>query len=364
LEPRFQPPKAIASTAPSPAIKQAPLVKNRKALSFDNSDDEDEPGIMTKKLGSAHDRLNDKRLLKDEAYDEAARKKKDSDSVQKPSADAKKPVAEKTETKRPTHKFKSRDEPSESGSSGSDSDDSSEDQQTALGKHKADKRQSEMEALKRDIADINSRMKSAGDADGKKRKKVKVLEELLEGYKKRRKKTDQERKEETRSNAMAEEVMSFTSRLKDAVEDEFEAKVQRKKAKKAKKDKDKKEQEKKKDKKDLYGFKNGENGDMEGTSNQLWKAAGLGSDEEDEDDLGDWLNGGGLKFHTSADKAYKISYMKSKETLKIFDPLLHQGNEKVLADERKKATQQLEPRKMHRTPEMNFDLKENSRYRD
>merc|ERR1712139_4622 len=108
--------------------------------------------------------------------------------------------------------------------------------------------------------------------------------ELLAGYKKRRIKTDAEKKDEKKAGLMAEEILSFTGRLKDAENDELESKAQRKKDKKDKKGK-----------KQKATFKNAENGDMEGTANELFAKAGLLADEEedDEDDLGDWLDGGG-----------------------------------------------------------------------
>merc|ERR1712139_741085 len=118
--------------------------------------------------------------------------------------------------------------------------------------------------------------------------------ELLAGYKKRRIKTDAEKKDEKKAGLMAEEILSFTGRLKDAENDELESKAQRKKDKKNKKE-DKKDKKDKKGKKQKATFKNAENGDMEGTANELSAKAGLLADEEedDEDDLGDWLDGGG-----------------------------------------------------------------------
>lgn len=368
IEPRHQVPKAIASTA-APEPKMAPLVKNRKALSFDNSDDEEEEQVVIKKkVGSAHDRLNDKRLLKEAAYDESATKRKEADSAQMPPPDAKKAAsAIKTaaQNKPPVHKFKSRDEPS-SGSDGSDSDDSSEDQQTAHGKKKTEQRASEIDQLKKDIASLRAKKED----DGGDKKRIRILEELLAGYKKRRIKTDAEKKDEKKAGLMAEEILSFTGRLKDAENDELESKAQRKKDKKNKKE-DKKDKKDKKGKKQKATFKNAENGDMEGTANELFAKAGLLADEEedDEDDLGDWLDGGGLTFKKEADRAYKISHIKSQASLKIFDPLLEQGKfekkEQVFEDQRKTTDKLLEPKKVKRTAaELFYDDGQGGRYRN
>merc|ERR1712183_753891 len=44
------------------------------------------------------------------------------------------------------------------------------------------------------------------------------------------------------------------------------------------------------------------------TFSEIWK-------EGDEEGDGDWLNGQGLKFHTTADKAFSMDSKKFKETL-------------------------------------------------
>merc|ERR1712203_1349696 len=67
----------------------------------------------------------------------------------------------------------------------------------------------------------------------------------------------------------------------------------------------------------------------QGTFAAIWQE---GEEEIDTD----WLDGGGLKFHVSADKAFKPIYDKSKQNLEIFDPLAAKGNDEVLAEERKK----------------------------
>jgi len=81
----------------------------------------------------------------------------------------------------------------------------------------------------------------------------------------------------------------------------------------------------------------------EGTFSAIW-------DEGDEEGDEDWLSGAGLKFHTSADKAFKLEAMKAREQLEIFDPLAARGNNEILANARKKRSQIQEPQKRRKDP--------------
>lgn len=50
--------------------------------------------------------------------------------------------------------------------------------------------------------------------------------------------------------------------------------------------------------------------------NDIWKAS-----EGDDETSGDWLEGKGLKFHTTADKAFSMAAKRFKETVECHDPL-------------------------------------------
>jgi len=56
------------------------------------------------------------------------------------------------------------------------------------------------------------------------------------------------------------------------------------------------------------------------TMNEIWKAGeGDGAPGGDED--GSWLEGGGLKFHTTADKAFSMAKQRFKEGATGWKPL-------------------------------------------
>jgi len=67
--------------------------------------------------------------------------------------------------------------------------------------------------------------------------------------------------------------------------------------------------------------------------------------EGDEEADKDWLSGGGLKFHVTADKAFKLDRDRARETLDIFDPLAARGNAEQLADARKRVSEKLVPQR-------------------
>merc|ERR1711988_1847004 len=81
----------------------------------------------------------------------------------------------------------------------------------------------------------------------------------------------------------------------------------------------------------------------EGTFAAIWNE---GDEEADED----WLSTAGLKFHVSADKAFKLDRDRARDTLEIFDPLAAKGNSEVLADARKKASDKLMPQRRKPPP--------------
>merc|ERR1712194_728297 len=89
-------------------------------------------------------------------------------------------------------------------------------------------------------------------------------------------------------------------------------------------------------------------------------AAVLAEEKEgDEDD--DWLDGGGLSFHVSADKAFKLSRDRAMKTLSIFDPLAAEGNAEQLAEVRKKYSEKAIPLKRPRAQRAQKDDKNDDR---
>eukprot|EP00930_Biecheleria_cincta_P080215 TRINITY_DN68339_c0_g1_i1.p1 TRINITY_DN68339_c0_g1~~TRINITY_DN68339_c0_g1_i1.p1 ORF type:complete len:242 (+),score=71.62 TRINITY_DN68339_c0_g1_i1:129-854(+) len=65
--------------------------------------------------------------------------------------------------------------------------------------------------------------------------------------------------------------------------------------------------------------------------NDIWKA----SEGDDESDGGDWLQGKGLKFHTTADKAFSMAAKRFKESVECHDPLAGEA----AADQAKKRSE-------------------------
>lgn len=64
--------------------------------------------------------------------------------------------------------------------------------------------------------------------------------------------------------------------------------------------------------------------------NDIWKAS-----EGDEEGSGDWLQGNGLKFHTTADKAFSMAAKRFKESVECHDPLAGEA----AADQAKKRSE-------------------------
>eukprot|EP00931_Biecheleriopsis_adriatica_P087427 TRINITY_DN618_c1_g1_i2.p1 TRINITY_DN618_c1_g1~~TRINITY_DN618_c1_g1_i2.p1 ORF type:complete len:267 (+),score=94.72 TRINITY_DN618_c1_g1_i2:38-838(+) len=65
--------------------------------------------------------------------------------------------------------------------------------------------------------------------------------------------------------------------------------------------------------------------------NDIWKAG-----EADEEEGGNWLDGKGLKFHTTADKAFSMAKGRFKEAVECHDPL---ENREAAADLAKKRSE-------------------------
>lgn len=345
LEPRKmpEPPKSISS-GPAEVHRRAP-VKNKKVLSFDEDEgdsDEDAPMPAVKK-GGAHDLLADPKLLKDAAYPDAVREREKS-SKRPPPADEKgsaSGVAKRAAVLAAASSgSRSRAVAPEKGSDDDEDDDSdassgADGTGTDVAKLRSYKRQEAINQLKREIAGVGSEKKEEKQS----RKTGSALEELRAGYQPREARVKATGKEGKRKAAedMVAQMKSFKSRVKsltapmpsDGEEEEGEEKSEEDSKNKSKNKKEKKKEKKeKKDKKE----EEAENG----TFAAIWK-------EGDEETDKDWLGGGGLSFHVTADKAFKMDADRARATLEIFDPLAKQGNLEVLAHARKKASEGMIP---------------------
>lgn len=338
LEPRRRPAPAIPA---APSIQEHRVIpKLKKAvLSFaggadsDEDDDDDSrkmppPAFKGKKGISAHDLLDDPKLLKGAHDPPLAKPREGSPRRERTTASEAKRGGAATA---PAAKNKGRRKRSSESSEGSD-DDSSDGGDVAL--ERSQKRQQEILNLKRSIVGLDA----GPQEDDKKLKKPKTaLEEQRLGYTTRTKnkaegKEGRKRAAETVMNAMKQ----FQDRLKRTTEDMKEEVAKEDKEKDEKKEK--KDKTDKKDKKDKEEVKDGDQATAveEGTFAAIWR-------EGEEESDANWLGGGGLKFHASGDKAFKMAAMKARENLEIFDPLLAKGNAEVLADARKKRSEQLRP---------------------
>jgi len=80
------------------------------------------------------------------------------------------------------------------------------------------------------------------------------------------------------------------------------------------------------------------NPDLEGTFAAVWK-------EGDEESTSDWHATHGLKFHTTADRAYAMDALRAKETLETFDPHGSAGNRELVAEKAKRQSELLMERR-------------------
>eukprot|EP00933_Yihiella_yeosuensis_P017112 TRINITY_DN14388_c0_g2_i1.p1 TRINITY_DN14388_c0_g2~~TRINITY_DN14388_c0_g2_i1.p1 ORF type:complete len:511 (+),score=136.56 TRINITY_DN14388_c0_g2_i1:65-1597(+) len=331
LEPRYKPQAAITTSTGSQEQHRRAPVKNKKVLSFaddgdDSSDDDDNKASASasSKGKSAHDLLHDKKLSSEAAYPEEARAKrvegKRTAPVESSASDAKRstgadrrPAAAGARGKAPVRKAKASDE-EEVDYGGSDDSDSDSDADTA--KQPELSREEMILKLKQDIAGLKSGVK-APEAP---RKQLGALAEAArKGYTARGSRGRATTKEGRRKEA--EEVVmklkSFQERLQDIKDDSEEE------------DPEEKERIQKRAE--------------AGSLSAIWE-------EGDEEVDKGWLNGGGLKFHTTGDKAYEIASRKANSTLEIFDPIASSGNAEALADARKRRAQQLVPSLRRKDP--------------
>mmetsp|Transcript_137535 Transcript_137535/g.383575 ORF Transcript_137535/g.383575 Transcript_137535/m.383575 type:complete len:517 (+) Transcript_137535:40-1590(+) len=337
LDPRCAPQPPVAEKSAEEPHRRAP-VRNRNVLSFAASDGEEDDDCAGKTASgkSAHDLLNDPKLSKEVAYPSqeavnSSRKRvaageeeassegvRNAGSVGRASGTARDSAqAEGGGVKRGSAAAK----PALGGrdSESSEEEDDEDEDGGAMQLEKASKRQATIAMLKRDIAGLSAGPAPEDDAK-KKKKPLTALEEQRAGYVPRGKamvikKADKKKNAvqvQDRLKAFSERVRAFAASAEEeaaALEEEGKAKEQKE----------------------------------EGTFSAIW-------DEGDEESSKDWLAGGGLKFHVSADKAFKLESLKARENLEIFDPLAAKGNEELLAENRKRRAEQMRPTLRRREP--------------
>mmetsp|Transcript_24205 Transcript_24205/g.43304 ORF Transcript_24205/g.43304 Transcript_24205/m.43304 type:complete len:526 (-) Transcript_24205:15-1592(-) len=320
LEPRYKP-VAIPKSLTEKPHRRAPVHK-KNVLSFtaDEDADSDEDGEKASssntKGKSAHELLNDPKLSKAAAYsEEAAKKRETKDAAQKRRSEA--APAEASETKRfAARPAAARGKPSKKDSDAEEEADFDADSDASEDGPKGQRevtREEEILKLKRDIAGLHSGREPVVEKKGP----GGILEAMRKGYSARGEKEKPRGKDARRAEAeeIVHRMKMFQDRLRDQNDSDEEPAEEPKK----------KEPEVSKKKK----------GDAE-TIAFMWE-------EGDEETDKDWLTGGGLKFQTSADKAFKVGSQKASKTLEIFDPLAARGNAEVLEDARKKRAAQLVP---------------------
>jgi len=311
LEPRFVP--APISTSKGDEKHRREAIKNKRVLSFggddeDGNDSDDDGEALSKpsfgKARSAHDALNDSKLLKD------APRKRDAPKVEEPPSRAAPPAkaARRKAAESESEAEKASEEEKEKDSSDEDSSSSS-----GAGKKldPSQKRNEEMLRLKRDINNVRK-----GDEPAPARvKKKSAWEELLSGFKTRAERNASKPKDkkgrQAQTAAIGQEVSCFKERVREAenkkgADDEVAPDIQARK-------------------------ESAEDGSLAA----VWE-------EGEDESTTDWLSGGGLEFAAGKDRAFKLA-STSKQCLEIFDPLAARGSAEILEMERKKRSDQLKP---------------------
>jgi len=338
LEPRFTVPAPVSSSKGEEKHRRE-AIKNKRVLSFggddEEDDDEDDLKASTKNFGkarSAHDALSDPKLMKEAAY-------KDEQQSKRPAGDeaSKKRAAPKAEevakplkglkagaTKAPATKSNRKE-----AASGSDADsasgkeqkessneDSSSDEEGGSSlAAKSQKRNEEIQRLKRHIACINR----GDDPEPKKARPKSAWEELRAGFLTRAQKAATiPRDKKSRQNQAVEivrDLKAWTGKVREApLEKAFT--------------------EEKKDEEE------------EGTFASIYRGY---AEEGDEEGDADWLSGGGLKF-SGKEKAWKLEADRAKTTIEIFDPLAAKGNAEILEEDRKRRNAKLLPSMRRKKP--------------
>lgn len=326
LEPRYKPPPMITSRGEQ-EHRRAP-VHNKRILSFE-ADEEDQEEAVTK-VKSAHDVLDDPKLLKTTAYpQEVVSGKK---RVLEPAKASKEQVAAAARAAAARKSARADDdEPAAAvpevdyGDEASDQEEESDDdagRKVSPAELKERQRQEQIKKLKLDIHGLSS---GGSKEEVKPKSKLSALEEQRAGYQMRIREKPKGREGKKKYAAdILNNLTSFQERLRNMKPAEDEEQEEKEKPKED--DKPKKE----------YG-----------TLASIYE-------DVDEESTADWLSGGGLKFHTSGDKAFRLAELKAREMLDIFDPLVAKGNAEVLADTRKRRAQQLTPSIRKREEMKNF----------
>jgi len=332
LEPRYQAPTlSISSKKDEKHRREA--IKNKRVLSFGGDDDDEEdddakastniPG----KASSARHAPNDPKLPREAK--EASRSQPEQESRtggMPPPTARRKAAASGSESDSGAEKACEKEKaPASEESSGSSSEDD--------GKPVADssqKRNAQIQRLKRDIASINK----GDEPQPIKAKRMSAWEELRQGFVTRGQR--QVEKPTNRKDRQAEsvnivgKVKTFQERVRDEAgkANELEAaddvSDRRQKELQKEREKDKKESE-------------------EGTLAAIWE-------EGEEESTTDWLSGGGLKFHVDDNKKFQLEVDRAIETIEIFDPLAAKGDQEVLNMCRKRRAEQLKPSLRRKDP--------------
>lgn len=340
LEPRF--------TAPIPQPRKGgqekhrrEAIKNKKVLSFgadeEEEDSDDEAAPAFGKARSAHDVLTDPKLSKDAAYavpsapskpktskagstkEEAPKKRsapaKGDSSEEAAPAKSSGPPAKAARRKAAESDEEEADFAAEEKKEDSSDDDSSSSSGGKPSGKKADpsqKRNSEIDRLKLEIAAARK-----GEAPAPvKQKKKSAWEELLSNFKTRGQggagaKAKDKKGRQAQTENLLDGLQDFKGRVREVAKDKSEADSidpEVKKRKEAAED---------------------------GSLASVWE-------EGDEESASDWLSGGGLSFDEAKAKAFKLA-RTSKATLEIFDPLAAKSSAEVLEAERKRRSDQLKP---------------------
>lgn len=329
LEPRYKVGGPSKPLKDKDEHRRAPVHK-KNVLSFaeDCSEEEEEekdeataaPGGKVK---SAHDVLNDPRLLREVAYpEEVAEKKSLRDGKRTAPANEESAKRQKAaEKSKVAGKAAAKTAPEEDEEDSDEEDLESEDSNLPAAKkgksanpEKEAMRQEMILKLKKDIVGLANGL----PAPEPRKKTGSALETMRRGFRTRAETRVEVRGKEARRK-QAEELVDglkgFQDRLKTLMPDDPV-------------DEEDEEDEKKAE---------------PGTLASYWE-------EGDEEADKDWLSGSGLKFHTSGDKAFEIAARKARDSLEIFDPIAATGNSEALAAARKRRNDKLVPSMRRQNP--------------
>lgn len=341
LEPRSIPAPPSSGTKPAPEQFRRAPVRNKKVLSFGDEEedsDDDEGRAPVAKKGGAHDLLDDPRLLKGQGAlsgGGAAAKASGAGQASGASKRSATPAAAepaqsaarggKPDGKRAAAAKKPAPKEDSEVDYDNDDDDSEDESEDDVALEKSQKRQQEILKLKKEIVGMSSG--SGAQGEGAKGNNKSALEELRSSYVSHgHVKPVGKEGRRREADVVQGKLSDFMSRLRkvSSSKDSDDARAEEKSGGKA-------------DTKKVSAPE-------EGTFAAIWQE---GEEEGDED----WLDGGGLKFHVSGDKAFKLASDREGKRLEIFDPLAAKGNDEVLAEERKKRAKGMQQPQLRRRGE-------------